>query len=69
MNKVIPSQFTHRIWSTFLVLSPFSTWSHLNQESDQEFNYEKIFNGTVSEKLKIARKIRRNIERLEIEFY
>ena len=39
----------------------------LNPESDQELNYEKIFNGTVSEKLKIARRFKRNKDRLEIE--
>ena len=39
----------------------------LNHESDQKLEYEKVFNGTVSEKLKIAKKFRKNIEKLEEE--
>ena len=37
----------------------------LNEENVQEMEYEKIYNGTVAEKLKIARKFWRNIEKVE----
>ena len=37
----------------------------LNEENVQEMEYEKIYNGTVAEKLKIARKFWRNIEKIE----
>ena len=34
-------------------------------KSIEEFNYEKLFNGTVSEKLKIAKMFKENFEKLE----
>ena len=38
----------------------------LNRNEDTEvFNYEKLFNGTVTEKLKIAKKFKENFDRLE----